>query len=77
MSFKEHRKAHYDEFKKVKELRCKGSLLDNDDDDEDYLQENSDSCHPTSSTSVKMETDEDEAQKALHCQHENHPSDEC
>lgn len=50
VSFREHRKAHYDEFLKVKELRCKGSVLE--EEDEDNGNANDGICDSSSSLSA-------------------------
>ncbi|KAG7942261.1 hypothetical protein I3843_16G093500 [Carya illinoinensis] len=67
ISFREHRRVHYDEFRKVKELQRKGSFLENEvDEDGDGNMERNKKCDSSSSltTGVK-EIDIDEEGTAI------------
>ncbi|KAK6132140.1 hypothetical protein DH2020_034131 [Rehmannia glutinosa] len=62
-SFEEHRKAHYDEFHKVKELLRKGSLLEEDEPDEENKDKRRD---PSSSSSITAGVQDIEIEEAPH-----------
>lgn len=52
MSFKEHRRVHYDEYRKVKELLRSGSFMDDEVDEDVVAQGNAiERCNSTSSLS--------------------------
>lgn len=55
MSFKEHRKAHYNEFLKIQELRQKGSFLEDEDDDDDVEGDSSSSLRSSAKGKEKEE----------------------
>ncbi|CAN6705684.1 unnamed protein product [Malus baccata var. baccata] len=59
-SFRELRRAHYDEFQKVKELRRKGSLLDDEEEDEDINMDKEKKSGSSSLTAGVKEIDIDE-----------------
>ncbi|XP_048326105.1 protein phosphatase inhibitor 2 isoform X3 [Ziziphus jujuba] len=58
MSFREHRRAHYDEFRKVKELRRKGSLLEYEDDDDEFVRNDSSSSLSAGVKDIDIEEDD-------------------
>ncbi|TQE03941.1 hypothetical protein C1H46_010468 [Malus baccata] len=59
-SFRELRRAHYDEFQKVKELRRKGSLLDDEEEDENINMDKEKKSGSSSLTAGVKEIDIDE-----------------
>lgn len=54
--FREHRRAHYDEYRKIKELRRQGSSLEGASDDEiEDLEKGDGRCDTTSSLASAAE----------------------
>lgn len=65
-NFREHRRAHYDEFRKVKELRRSGSFIeDGSDEDENGKQENGKCVSSSTLTDGTKDMDSDDYGNAV------------
>ncbi|XP_068650536.1 protein phosphatase inhibitor 2 isoform X2 [Aristolochia californica] len=71
LAFMEHRKAHYDEYLKVKELQEKGSLMDDEEDDDCDEDKKGKACDLLSSLSGGMRSVDIDKGKSLDRRQDN------
>lgn len=72
-SFREQRRAHYDEFRKVKEFRRKGSFFEDEDDENGVNKRRDERCDSSSSLSAGVKDIDIEEGSAASCQESSLP----